>query len=296
MNDSNSHKPVLLNEVIEQAKEVKAKTFVDATLGRGGHFFGLLSTCTNGLGIDRDKESIEFVSSKLMDLGFNSCDPFVLGKKQVFLKQANFAQIKEQVDLTLKSIPDIILADLGVSTYQIKHSVPGLSFGRPDDFLDMRLDKSVNVSAADLLNALSQDELTKLFGNLGQVSNSKSLAKNIVEYRKNKKFETVQDFIKAGKFTKSFGKAHTGTKPFMALRIAVNNEHTNLRDFLSESLNYIKKGSLLLIITFHSLEEKKVFKFAKYNNFKITKKAPTTEEIAKNRSARSANLLIIKND
>lgn len=296
MSDSNKHVPVLLQEVLSEVSGSE-KFFVDATLGRGGHFLQVLSCTNNLLGIDRDVESINYVSKRLVEQGFEFKGGYYLKESQkVLLKQGNFSEIGEYIKSSFNTFPNIILADLGVSTYQIKSSVPGLSFERPNDKLDMRIDSSVNVTAADLLNALSAEELTMLFGNLAGVHNSKTLAKRVVEYRTNKKFETVGDFIKAGGFVKRPGKTHTATKPFMALRIAVNGEHINLKTFLNECLSYVKGGTKLLIITFHSLEEKQVYKFVKLNGLKIIKKAPSKEELFKNKSARSANLLIIKND
>lgn len=296
MNDSNKHVPVLLREVLNEIDE-STKLFVDVTLGRGGHFIQALDKVDNLLGIDRDIESINYVSKVLLEQGFNHTEGYYTNEvKKVFLKQDNFSNLDSYIKQTFNLVPQVILADLGVSTYQIKSSVQGLSFERPEDKIDMRLDDSINVTAADLLNALSEGELTKLFGNLAGVHNSKTLAKKIVDYRSHKKFETVGDFIKAGGFVKRFGKTHTATKPFMALRIAVNSEHINLKNFLESSLNYVQLGTKLLIITFHSLEEKQVYKFAKLNGLNITKIAPSSKEVLENKSARSANLLIIKND
>jgi 16S rRNA (cytosine1402-N4)-methyltransferase len=292
MNKQTDHVPILLEEVLHNIDS--SNYVIDATLGRGGHFMQILQKCNVLVGLDYDKASIDYVSGQLIDKGYtNVKNEYQLGEKQVALLNIDFSQIDKV--FSKYGTPSTIIADLGVSTYQIKDSVEGMSFLKPSDGLDMRISSEKKVKASDLLNMLSEKELTSLFKNLAQVPHANDLAKKIVVYRKEKPFVTVGDFLQVGNFKKSLKGIHEATQPFMALRIAVNGEHLSLNSLLKNSIEPVNRGCTLMVITFHSLEERKIKIFINKNNFKFKKLEPTKEEVLKNKSSRSAKLYIVKN-
>ncbi|HHH14183.1 MAG TPA: 16S rRNA (cytosine(1402)-N(4))-methyltransferase [candidate division WWE3 bacterium] len=295
------HIPVLLNEVVTSFKGIKGKWIVDSTLGRGGHFFELLKTHNLLVGIDADIESINFVKKELEKKNFEHKDSlYIKNNKKVLLIKGNFADL----DALLLSYgikgKDVggILADLGISMHQIKSSGRGFSFLRPEEPLDMRIDTQAHkYTASDLLSFLSKKELASLFKNLADVEKASILAERIVNYRKKKRIRTVGDFLKALKMPqkKPLGlKRHPATKIFMALRIAVNKEHLNLESFLYKAGSFVKEGTILDVITFHSLEEETVKRIVEKLGFRFKTYAPSPEELLKNKSARSAKLFVIK--
>lgn len=294
------HKSVLLNEVVEiLTNNLKSNDLIiDGTLGRGGHFFALLKQFNNFLAIDADVNSVSYVKNHLTQTGFKATSNLLTkDTKSVLLLNDNFVNILDSLCAT-QFKPKALLLDLGISMYQIKESKRGFSFMGLAEDLDMRIDTiKTSVTAKDLINGLSKKELAELFLNLGEEYQAKKYASLIENYRKTKRIEKVSDLLSALKINSTLKyKKHPATKVFMALRIAVNSEHINLKQTLLNITELIKNGMLVLIITFHSLEEIVVKNYCNNNNFNFKKFYPTEEELKINKSSRSAVLYFIKND
>jgi 16S rRNA (cytosine1402-N4)-methyltransferase len=245
------HSPVLLEEVLKLLDPAKGEIFVDCTLGGGGHAKEILKRVgSEGMvaGIDFDQE--------------NAGQRLVVGKNfKVVL--GNFKNIKKIIQkLKIESV-SMILADLGFSSDQLERT-PGLSFQK-DEKLDLRLDSSIEKTAAEILNEEKENELVRIFREYGEEREAEPIAKLIVERRKRKLWEKSQELKELiekhykGK-SRNF-KINPATKIFMALRIAVNKELSNLEEFLPEAVGCLKKGGRLGIISFHSLEDRLVKNF-----------------------------------
>src|SRR5581483_2697206 len=252
------HEPVLLKEVISSLHVENQARYIDATLGTGGYTKAMLEKGAEVLSIDADESMIQIAKRNLKGLKAN-------------LVHANFKDISRiATDKNFKDVDGIVF-DLGVSNVHFQDDERGFSFRNPDADLDMRLDpKSNNVKASDLLNILREDQLKEIFG--------KSIAKKIVEFRKKKKFQKVNDFLEIfsktnrsaqklaavkGARSKRVKSIHPATVPFMMLRIAVNSELDNLRKALPQAWDLLKPGGRLVVISFHSLEDEIVKNFFK---------------------------------
>jgi len=290
------HIPVLAETLAEQIKLPPDGIMVDATTGQGGHSFLFGKTLgPEGVivGLDVDKNSIQRAQSILKDL---SC--------KVILIQSNFSRISEDVHGQGIEKVDFILADLGLCSAQLADSRMGLSF-LEDMPLDMRIDKRIKRTAADIVNKADEKTLADLIYEFGQDRASRRIARFIVRERKSGPITTTGQLAKivcralgkAGKGRRS--RIHPATRTFQALRIAVNDELENLKRLLDSTPGLLRNNGYIAVISYHSLEDRLV----KYN-FKenekesiyrvITKKpiVPTREEIAENRRARSAKLRI----
>lgn len=303
----NVHKPVMLNEVLEYLTVQKNKWYLDCNLGGGGHTKAILQKGGKVVGIDLDKESIKFVANKynlpLRDVG-GSLQAF---SNNLILIQANFADLNKIIENLPKNpnnpkIPNFsgILFDLGLSSNQLEDPNRGFSFNK-DAPLDMRMGDAFLVKAADLLNALSEKELTELFFKLGEEPFSRRVAKQIVEFRKQKKIETTYELVNIilKVIHKKPGQIHPATRIFQALRIAVNDELNNLRLALPQTLGLLRPGGRLVVISFHSLEDRIVKNFIRDSETKnqiksLLKKplTPTEDEINLNPRSRSAKIRV----
>ncbi len=245
------------------------------------------------LGLDVDKKSIRRAHSQLNDL---AC--------RVILVHSNFSQISEQVRKQGIEQVDFILADLGVCSAQLTDSQIGLSF-QTNMALDMRIDKRLKTTAADIVNETDEKSLADLIYKFGQDRASRRIARFIVRHRRSQPITTtgqlavivVKALTQPGRKRK--GRIHPATRTFQALRIAVNNELENLEKLLASAPQLLKKDGRIAVISFHSLEDRLVKNDFKQNEKKeiykvITKKpiVPTPEEIARNQRARSAKLRI----
>lgn len=292
MEKNNEHIPVLLKEVIDFLHIKNQGSYIDATLGAGGH---TLEICKRGgkvLGIDADINMLEVVRRRLK----TACPG-------VFTTQGNFRNIYKIAKGEGFDDVDGILFDLGVSTLHLKDFKRGFSFTEEDSPLDMRLDpNSQNVTGADLLNTLRQDQLVELFRNGMSEGGARKLSKETVKARRLKKIEKVKDFLGIiAKIPREGFKTNFATKPFMALRIAVNSELDNLDSGLAGAFEILKRGGRLAVISFHSGEDGVVKDFFKKKEEerqgKIITKKPVVagrEEVSRNRKARSAKLRVIK--
>jgi len=280
MKNEKYHEPVLVHEVLEALGLVAPlKTharIIDATVGTGGHSLEMVKRGANVLGIEADKEMIEIAEERV----------------KAKIVHGNFRDIGKIAFENGFNRVDGIIFDLGVSNIQLLAKEYGLSFSDPDAPLDMRLDKDrQGVTAADLLNGLRQDQLKKLFQVTLMPFQTNYIVKNILLRRENKFFERVGDFTNLCLNMRVKGSLHPATLPFLALRIAVNSELENLKEALSQVPGLLKKGGRLLVITFHSGEDKIVKSFFGKSGQIIF---PSEIEINNNPRARSAKLYVFE--
>ena len=236
------HIPVLLNEVLELFSELKDGYFIDCTCGFAGHSEAILKAHPNIklIAIDQDKDALEFAKQRL--------SPF---KDRVEFYHSRASQILEDFkDLPISGI----LADIGVSSYQLDERKRGFNF--EGENLDMRMNQAQEFSAKDVVNYYSLNELERIFKEYGEERYYKKIATKIVERRKEKKFTSSKELAD---FIASFiprKKIHPATQVFQAIRIEVNQELSELKAILDKSLKIAKNKTILSIITFHSLEDR----------------------------------------
>ncbi|HHT66729.1 MAG TPA: 16S rRNA (cytosine(1402)-N(4))-methyltransferase RsmH [Erysipelotrichaceae bacterium] len=248
----NEHIPVLLAEVIEGLNINPEGIYVDLTVGRGGHSAEILKRLTSGrlIAVDQDEEAIIASRRKLEKISSS----FVL-------KLSNFSKIDEILQEENAPLVDGILMDLGVSSPQFDQKERGFSY-KQDALLDMRMDQSQELTAYQIINNYSLEELTDIFKKYGEEKYSYSIAKNLVKERETKPIKTtleLVEIIKKSKPMKELKKAgHPAKQVFQALRIAVNDELNVLQITLSRALNHLKPGGRLAVITFHSGEDRLV--------------------------------------
>jgi len=287
------HIPVLASVLIEQITLPPDGLMVDSTIGQGGHsyLFGKnLGTAGVLIGLDVDTEAIQRAQLKLKDL---AC--------RVILIHSNFSHISEQIHKQGIEKVDFILADLGVSSVQLSDVEKGLSF-LEDMPLDMRIDKRIKRTAADIINTTDEKTLADLIYKFGQDRASRRIARFIIQHRKTEPIKTTSQLARI--VCKAFGRQkwtriHPATRTFQALRIAVNNELENLERLLASASELLKNGACIAVVSYHSLEDGLVKRNFKQNEKGgiyriITKKpiVPSGDEIVKNRRARSAKLRI----
>ena len=252
------HIPVLLNETITGLNIKPDGIYIDLTLGRGGHSGEILKKLQKGhlYGVDQDEVAIEESRRYLETISNN----FTLIRK-------NFSFLDEIMKDNNIEYADGILMDLGVSSPQFDEGDRGFSY-REDARLDMRMDQRNPLTAYDIVNSYSLDEIFKILRDYGEEKFAYSIAKNIVKARENKPIETtfqLVEIIKKSKPMKELAKAgHPAKQSFQALRIAVNDELNVLQIALNKALKALRpNGGRLAVITFHSLEDrivKNVFK------------------------------------
>jgi 16S rRNA (cytosine1402-N4)-methyltransferase len=273
------HKPVLLKETVGCLDIRPGGKYIDCTFGFGGHSKEILKKGGHVLGLDSDKESLATAKKKL--------------KANLILENANFANLEEIAKEHKFTQINGILYDLGLSSWQLEQSGRGFSFQRNEP-LDMRSDLTLKVTAADLVNSLSKNELTKIFTRFGEERRAGRFASALVRARRIKKISTTFDLLEALGLYTSRNRIHPATKVFQALRIAVNSELLSLSSSLHQAQKLLLPGGRLVIISFHSLEDRIVKDFGrKAESLKIlTKKpiVPSSKEIALNPRARSAKL------
>jgi|UniRef100_A0A7C3SS24 16S rRNA (cytosine1402-N4)-methyltransferase len=283
------HKPVMLDKVLYYLKVTPGKIYVDATCGLGGHSSAILRELNRTgllIGIDRDIESLEIAKNRLKNYGDN-----------FLLFNTTYDRIPEVLENLNIAKVDGILFDLGFSSYHIEKSKRGFSFQRPEEPLDMRFSKDDSLTAEYILNNFSEEELAEIFYKYGEEPNAFKIARKIVEIRKVKPLKYVGDLLEViGKSTQNY-KRHPATRIFQALRIAVNKELDILERALEITPNILNPQGRIVVITYHSLEDRIVKNFLKNNRDKfeiITKKpvVPSKEEIENNKRARSAKLRV----
>ncbi len=283
------HNSVLSKEAAEHLKIIKGARFIDATLGDGGHTIEILRRGGNVLGIDRDPIAIKRTTERLEAL-----ESDFLGK--YLLIEGNFSEIDKIASGCGFEAVKGILYDLGTSYYQLSDSSRGFSFNADAD-LDMRMGGG-DIKASDLVNALSEKELTNLIGNFGGERFAGRIARAIVKARKEEKVATTLQLVKIieQSVPKIKGeRLHVATRTFQALRIAVNDELENLKKSLSRAASLLAPGGRLVIISFHSLEDK-IAKGMRLKLQEVYEKplAPSVEEQKLNIRSRSAKMRVFE--
>ena len=304
------HKPVLLKECIENLNINPNGIYIDGTLGGAGHSIEIIKRLSSKgllIGIDRDEEALKAAKDNLIKFS------------NVKYIHNNHDNIKEVIErLNIEKV-DGILLDLGVSSYQLDEKKRGFSYMSEESELDMRMDRSQGLTAKDIVNTYSEEELTRIIFEYGEEKFAKNISKKICEYRKNKIILTTGELVKIIEtslpgFAKKDG--HPAKRTFQAIRIEVNNEIEPLYNTVKNSIEILKPKGRLCIITFHSLEDRAVKNAyqdakgkctcpkdlpycicgAKSQGDIITKKPiiPTEEEQNENSRARSAKLRVFE--
>ncbi|MEK7447552.1 MAG: 16S rRNA (cytosine(1402)-N(4))-methyltransferase RsmH [Patescibacteria group bacterium] len=312
MEKKNMHKSVLLQEVVQFLDPKTGQVYIDATIGFGGHSSEILKKISpNGklIGIDQDEEALAWLGANLKDKYPN-----------LTLKKENFYDIEKVARENGHKNANGIIADIGVSSYQLDEPMRGFSF-KNEGPLDMRMDKDQELTAAEVINTYSEQDLTDIFSKYGEERLSKTIAREIVRERAEKPFKTTLELsllvqsIYTKKGLKGL-KIHPATRTFQALRIEVNDELKSLEIFLPQALDLLAKKGRLAVITFHSLEDRIVKDFFQKEakgcicppdypickcghdaKIKILTKKPvlaTEKEIKENPRARSAKLRVIE--
>ncbi len=247
------HIPVMLGPVIELLNCKRGGIYVDATIGAGGYARSILEkSAAEGvvLGLDWDREAIERVRERLSGYG-----------KRLILEKADFADIRRVLSEHGIREVDGIAADLGVSSFQIEDPKRGFSFIKEGP-LDMRMNRDLPQTAADLVNKLPEKDLADLIYRYGEERLSRRIARAIVAARKESRIEDTRELAelirKTVPATRDSFRIHAATRTFQALRIAVNRELDSLERFLPEALHVLKPGGSLCVVAFHSLEDRVV--------------------------------------
>lgn len=243
------HKPVLLNECIEGLNIKKDGIYVDGTLGGAGHSKEILNHLSNTgllIGIDQDLEALDAAKKNLSS--FNNVI-------YIHDNHDNIDKILQKLEIQKV---DGILLDLGVSSYQLDEKSRGFSY-MEDAKLDMRMDRTKKLTAEEVVNSYTEEELAKIFFEYGEEKYSKNIAKNICMARKNKKITTTKELVKIIEESIPQSKqnnGHPAKRTFQAIRIEVNDELRPLHDTILKSINCLKPEGRLAVITFHSLEDR----------------------------------------
>ena len=251
------HEPVLLTETLNFLITNKNGIYFDGTIGFGGHSEAILNILGNNatlIGTDKDKEAFNYTSEKFS------------GDKRAEVFNTGFTDIDAIARLNFIEGFDGIFADLGVSSFQLDNKSSGFTY-REDAPLDMRMDKTKGKSAADILNSFDEENLANIIFEYGEERRSRVIARKIVEARKQKKISTtfeLKEIIQNSAPQKHLNK--TLSRVFQSLRIYVNNELEELKLFLDKSIDLINKGGRIVILTYHSLEDRIVKEFFKYES------------------------------
>ena len=245
------HTPVLLNECLEGLNINPEGIYVDGTLGGGGHSGEILKRLTTGklIAFDKDDDVLSTTKEKLKEFG----------DKIIYVK-SDFKNMYEIITGMGIDKVDGILLDLGVSSYQIDTAERGFSY-RFDGFLDMRMDRNSDLTAYDVVNNYSKEDLLRILYNYGEENFAKLIVNKIIETRLLKKIETTQELvsiIESAVPKKFWGKGSVAKKTFQAIRIEVNKELEGLEIAINQMIDLLSTGGRLAIITFHSLEDRVV--------------------------------------
>ena len=301
------HKSVLLEESISKLNLNESSIIVDCTLGYAGHSSNILKQIPNGYlyAFDQDDEAIKYAQERLQSISSN-----------YEIIRSNFVNIKEELQKRNVNKVDGILYDLGVSSPQLDEDYRGFSFHK-DAALDMRMDTTKKLDAKEVVNNYTEEDLIKIFYEYGEEKYAKSIARGIVEYRKDKSIETTLELVEIIKNNvplKYKREKHPARKVFQAIRIEVNDEINVFKKSLRDALSLLALNGRICVITFHSLEDracKEIFKEVSeideslkrlpiipeeyQKDFKIigTYK-PTKKELEDNNRSRSARLHVIE--
>lgn len=298
------HKSVLFDEAISALELNENKIIADGTAGGGGHSREIAKTAKRLIAIDQDPDAIKVLNERLSQLD------------NVSIVHSNFCKIKSiLVSLNIEKI-DGLLLDLGVSSFQLDNADRGFSFHQNAP-LDMRMSKQ-GLSAYDVVNGYSEEELANVIWRYGEEKFSRSIARNIVKARQERAVETtfeLVDIIKASMPVRELKKGHPARKTFQAIRIEVNGELEKLSRALDDAFDCLNPGGIIAVITFHSLEDRIVKeKFAEWTRgctcpkefpvcvcgnkpkgeLPFKSKSPSDAELEENPRARSSRLRAFK--
>ena len=281
------HCPVMLPEVIEYLVPQPGGIYLDMTVGAGGHARAIADKIGGDgylVGIDRDQEILPFAEENL-----------AAGAAAYSLHQSVFSNVGEVLARLAISRINGVLFDLGISSYQLAAGRRGFSFSHEGP-LDMRMGSSGSLTAAEIVNSYSEAELAQLFFEFGEESNARRFSREIVKARRHKTIQSTLEL--AALITRCLpykgGRLHPATKVFQALRIAVNDELGQLRQGLEAIIPYLKPGGRLVVISFHSLEDRIVKHFFRDRpELQFLTKSPVipgADEKRRNPRSRSAKL------
>lgn len=294
------HIPVLVKEVIEYLNPQPGENFIDGTGGAAGHTLAILVRTSPGgkiLFFDRDEEAIAR-SKEII-----SAEDAELLERVIFINDS-YANLAETVKKVNFAPVQGILLDLGLSSDQLADSGRGFSFQK-DEPLDMRFDAKQELTAREILNHWSEEEIARVLKEYGEESFARKIASEIIKNRQSKSILNTEELV--GVISRAIppkfqhARIHFATRTFQALRIAVNDELGNLQRFLPQAMDVLTSGGRLAIISFHSLEDRIVKNYfrdaAKEDRAELLNKKPITaggEEISENPRSRSAKLRAIK--
>jgi 16S rRNA (cytosine1402-N4)-methyltransferase len=288
-----AHLPVLAEPVVRELNPQPGQVILDGTIGLGGHAALLLPRILPRgvyLGLDLDEQMLKRAAERLVGFG-----------EAVRLFHANYAEFPEVLAQAGVPAVDHMLLDLGVNSAQLADPARGFSFDR-DGPLDMRFDQSQQESALDLVNRLSERELSDVFYYNAQETQSRKIARRICQVRHSGRITSTAALARAVESAmggESHGKIHPATRVFQALRVAVNKELENLRHFVARAADFLKPSGKLAVISFHSLEDgivKQAFRAAKATGTleELTKRPIVAEPVDReaNPRSRSAKLRV----
>lgn len=283
------HIPVMQGRVVEYLNPAPGKKFIDATLGYAGHTLALLETGSSVVGIDQDADLLELATTRISEAGYSQHFTPMHSSFSSALAGDRLGEVNG------------ILFDLGVSSYQLDTPKRGFSF-RYDAPLDMRMDRTLAVTARDLINGLGKKELTSLFKTLGEEKAALKIVEAVIDQRKIKPIETTKELADlVSRVTPGNGRVHPATKVFQALRMAVNTEREELKAALPSALSHLALGGVMAILSFHSLEDEIIDTWIatelKKDTLKLltpTPESPGADEILRNPRARSAKLRVVE--
>ncbi|MFZ5631880.1 MAG: 16S rRNA (cytosine(1402)-N(4))-methyltransferase RsmH [Bacillota bacterium] len=246
-----SHRPVLLREVLDSLNPNAGGLYVDCTVGGGGHSYEILRMSSPGgrlIGLDQDGDAIAAAARRLAEFG-----------NRVTLVRANFAELPEVLDGLGVKLVDGILYDLGVSSYQLDNPRRGFSY-QHDAPLDMRMNRDSGITAGELVNSVSEEDLKQIIRQYGEERFAGRVASLIVRERERAPIVNtgrLVDIVKRAIPAKHRREGpHPAKRTFQAIRIAVNNELGRLKEALGGMIHYLKPGGRACVITYHSLEDR----------------------------------------
>ncbi|AQQ09547.1 Ribosomal RNA small subunit methyltransferase H [Sedimentisphaera cyanobacteriorum] len=290
---SAKHIPVLAETLLQWISIGKDAVFVDCTLGHGGHAYLIskkLSSSGMIIGFDVDQKSLDY-----------SADVLAGAECRAALVKSNFCRVKDNLHRLGIEKADLILADLGFSSGQVEDPDRGMSF-QNNMPLDMRLDEDIEITAADIVNTVPEEELADIIYQYGEERASRKIARLICQRRQHQKITSTGQLASlTARVVRTGGKQHPATRTFQALRIAVNDELGALGKLLQDAPDILNPGGQIAVISFHSLEDRIVKQNFKENKqagiYEIVTKKPLTAsegEVSENPRSRSAKLRIAK--
>ncbi len=291
-----THRPVMLKEVLSMLNLREGMVVVDCTLGLGGHAAKIVERIASHgrlIGIDKDEESLAIAKENLKKFSRNC----------VFVHD-DFRNLDKILQREAEGGVDAVFLDLGVSSYQLDNPARGFSF-KNEGPLDMRMDRKGFISAFDLLNNLTEEEISSIIYKFGQERFARRIAHSLLQARQKGVISSTRELadliVNVLPYKARFHRTHPATRTFQALRIAVNRELDSLDETLKKAALFLNKGGRICVISYHSLEDKIVKEtfreFKKTNKFQLVFKKilrPSFDEIRQNPRSRSAKMRVIE--